>query len=384
MSCRNDKTCASSRWYDATDKGGFAEPCSPADLPQPRQQSLGSALTCCDRRASVLMPKKLLGGSVRLQLSQRSRRTRPSRVLRKQFARSNRPGPRWRLAASVRLVFALMLLAITVLLLPKTLGKPEDSPGEGNDAVDDHSFVVLFTERGDAKYTNLSWDWSISKADGGTLFATSQSRAIGGYLILAGPVAQSVKDCHLNGESVESVDVAPRTFDDEAKFPEQVRFDLSGRTPGTIRKIAFYGSPDPGFGGNVLHCELPKTMRADDPPVHRLYTPALAAYQEGETRETGTRNWTEESMCVESGAVANVEAARSCATTAEPVPSLYDHEDLITVPQEQGSRDGKLIAVGALAGAAAAALWSAIERWVDARVAGVARPWLRGLRRYRA
>lgn len=261
---------------------------------------------------------------------------------------------RWR--GSIRVGAALALIACTFLLLPKQVGHPVGAPADADSparSMTRQSVAALYSTPYSSEpfSTHLTWTWNLANGKSkATLMATVLSREASGSLVFGGPISGLVNDCILNGKPVEPSAGMP----DRLGFnpPQNAQFWFSGREVNTVSRIDFRG--DPGPGGTVILCEV-QDFAADDPPIHRLYTPTLLAYSQGSESavEDGSRL---RSVCVEVPRWSKTEAAEECADAFNVVPLIYDHEQLLDLPEEQGIRDAKLLIVGAVAGTAAATL----------------------------
>lgn len=259
----------------------------------------------------------------------------------------------------LKAAIAVALTVATYLLLPGSLAAPPGSPGN-SDSLDRQSVVALLSSpSGDNFSTRLSWDWSVENGSTHpTLFATvSGGAAARGSLILGGPIAHLVADCHLNGVAITPVEGMPNDLG--FKIPHDIYFSFDGRTTGTITRIDFSG--DAGPGGQVIYCSA-AGLGADDPPLHRLYTPDLLAF----AGDSQTASLTQlRSVCV--GTTPSItKGSEQCADQNRLVPAVYASDQLITLPDEQGMRDARLILLGSLAGASAAVLADFLG-WILAR-----------------
>lgn len=215
------------------------------------------------------------------------------------------------------------------------------------------STVALYTTPygGEQFSTHLSWSWRIQGGKSEpSLFATVDSRVARGRLMLGGPISNLVSECHLNGEHI----FPELGMHDTLGFqpPRNAQFWFDGREARAVGHIDFQG--DPGSVPTVIRCDV-RDFGSDAPPVHRLYTPMLLAYAQGSEAAT-EEDFRLRSVCVEVAYSSVTEAQEQCAEKFNVVPMLGDREQLIDLPEEQGIRDALLIVVGAIAGAAAAAL----------------------------
>jgi hypothetical protein len=269
-------------------------------------------------------------------------------------------GGRW-----IRLGVAVVLIATTVFLLPKQVQSAPGSAGDsrgGGQSVDSISVAALYSTPygGEAYRANLSLDWSI---DGGkstaTLFAIVNSPEGHGSLVLGGPIARLVSDCHLNGVPVAPTPDMPRDLGFNP--PQNAQFWFDGRRGGTTSRIDFQG--DPGSGRTVIRCDV-HDFASDDAPLHRLYTPVLVAYSQG-TESVSDRDLKIRDVCVEVTYPSVADRQAKCADAFNPAPVLYHSEKQISLPEEQGRRDAILIVLGAIAGAAASALLEVVTGFLS-------------------
>ncbi|WP_230854575.1 hypothetical protein [Arthrobacter terrae] len=126
-----------------------------------------------------------------------------------------------------------------------------------------------------------------------------------------------------------------------------------------VGHIDFQG--DPGPGGTVIRC-LVRDFASDAPPLHRLYTPTLLTYTQGSEAAT-EEDLSLRNMCVDYSYDSAAQGKNQCATKVNLVPQLGDQEQLITLPEEQGIRDSKLIIIGAVAAIAATALLEVLKEF---------------------
>lgn len=257
---------------------------------------------------------------------------------------------------------ALTLIALTFLLLPGQVKPPSGAPGDSG-SLDRMSTVALYTTPygGEQFSTHLSWSWSIKGGKSApSLFATVVSPTARGSLVLGGPIADLVSECHLNGEHVVPSSGMPDTLGFQP--PRNAQFWFDGREAHAVGHIDFQG--DPGSVPTVIRCDV-RDFGSDAPPVHRLYTPLLLAYAQGSEAATEA-DFRLRSVCVEVAYRSVTEAQEQCAEKFNVVPMLGDREQLINLPQEQGIRDASLIVVGAIAGTAAAALLEVLTGFFSA------------------
>lgn len=268
--------------------------------------------------------------------------------------------PRSGLRKAAAAILAILLSAGTMLLLPGQVDWPPGAPGDASSAdrsVDAQSVAVLYSSSlgGEMARTNLSWDWSIAGGHSeATIFGIATSEATHGSLVFGGPISRLLDQCFLNGQPVQPSAGLPAGLGFDP--PQYANIWLDGRKAGTVSHIDFHGNSGPG--GNVIRCDV-RDFASDDQPVHRLYTPVLVAYVPG-IEETSQQDLQLHQVCVEASFSSAVSRQEECADRFNPAPTLIDSVKLITLPEEQGVRDGRLILVGAVAGAAAAALLEAL------------------------
>ena len=274
-------------------------------------------------------------------------------------ARSNLAAVHW----LVKLPIAAVLVGVTYFLLPSSVGYPPASPATSG-ALDRQSVVTLVTAPwgGDGYSAQLNWYWDVgADKSQASLFIVIHSQRARTSLIFGGPIS-SRADCAVNGETTTAAPGLP--VDLGYAMPTVVRFWLEDRTPGSVNHLDFKG--DAGPGGLVIHCSF-KGFAADDPPLHRLYTPELNAYAHG-AESASNEDLEREDVCVSVNGPEPARRSEACATRYQPVAELGQSEDLINLPGEQGKRDAHLVLIGAVAGTAAALVADLLTETLQALV----------------
>ncbi|MCT9868998.1 hypothetical protein [Paenarthrobacter aurescens] len=259
---------------------------------------------------------------------------------------------------------AVLLVIITALLFP---GPPPVAPGAARNlrSVDENSVVAFYVAAENAVAANLSWSWKI---EGGkseaTLFASVGSMARGS-LVFGGPIAQLTTDCFVVEEAVNAVPGLP----DRLGFsPPDLKLWFGKRPSGSLAHIDFREDQAEDFGITSITCKI-RDFGSDTPPVHRLYTPALLAYFRGSESATFEQQQLS-NVCVEVSARSRTDVARECAERFRAVPYLSAREQVVSLPEEQGYRDGVLLILGAVAGTAAASVLEILTGLFSAILSG--------------
>jgi hypothetical protein len=104
----------------------------------------------------------------------------------------------------------------------------------------------------------------------------------------------------------------------------------------------------------------------------------LQAYAEGSETAAGDPVLAS-TVCVEVPIYSATEAQKECLAGSNGAPYIYDTEELVDLPYEQGIRDSNLLVIGAVAGAAAALVLDGLAGILSVFTSQV-RPALRALK----
>lgn len=238
-------------------------------------------------------------------------------------------------------------------MLPHSLERPRLAPPTtwGNHAVDEMSSVTLLAWSSTAlPHVNLSWQLDLQAGSASATSVAYVDGSANGVLVFAGPLADALSNCSSNGRDVTPASGQPML---PIILPRVVAFDWEARSPKTFKYIKLSSATH----GSSAWCETRGTT-TDDPPLHAFYIPDLFAYVQQQS--TGSQEDTPpHSACVTVARSAITDFEEACDTSATGAVRSGSFSTTI-LPEEQGLRDSRLLLLGALCGAAAAALFEAV------------------------
>lgn len=219
----------------------------------------------------------------------------------------------------------------------------------GSHNLNPHSRAILLT-KGDSDAethasTTLEWHWSLNTEThtfSSYLYGFIEGTNTQATLILAGPISSSrVATCRDLNEAQVQLDEGP---------PVSLGFKIPEEVSSALRlyekKAVSHFDLEITSGQMVQFACSFHGFATDDPPLHRLHTPALIAYAHGS--ETASS----EQLHVHPVCVIPSSDNTVCATEYDLEASSFSQDEVVSRPEEQGIRDSRLVFLGAITGVA--------------------------------
>jgi hypothetical protein len=215
-----------------------------------------------------------------------------------------------------------------------------------------HGRVILVGLNGDeASDADLTWHWEATGGanDQARVEASIRGPSAPSALIFAGPAADALQGCTVNGETADADQGTP-----DMQFNVSQDVESLDVYPKEKLKVLSL-TTNTGIESPYVVCRVGEGLSSADPPEHRLYVPELVAFVDG-VRSTLSDETTP--ICV-SQKTDDSPFEQACSGVASRA-WLSDTTLSVTRDDEQWRRDFRLLLLGGLLGLGAQALWEAL------------------------